>query len=416
MADRRKLTPEIVDALIPPIRGEKWIADADLKGFGIRLWANAKGDGFSYAIRIRDHRGIIRRENFSVWADWSASRKMRALLQQDIWEFEWSLFLDDARGWAKSRIRELKGKRSIAECRECRRRKLSDAFQAMSLEAMAERALRKMERQKRKEEYIDQIRKLFWRISEENRSRTLMKVGIRKLAAEIADPALPIMQSRALQAFVGQIYSSFSRWHGPAGKVSDAITRRISTLRSKQGVPYPGILEISEEDLSRFFSLLAAEKKRWREALAIRLYFETGAKMRRILRIRWSEILDDRWYPYSPDERDYWFMGIERLEKPALEVLSLARSRLLEEKRVSRYIFPRIDASVDEPIANVRRYWLRISNAMGWDGLPLSHVVLRHKERNTPSYLHMYRYLFVPMMKRALEPDIVSKLSNLQKI
>ena len=416
MVDRRELTPEIVNSLVPPQKGEQWIADTALKGFGVRLWANAKGDGFSYSIRIRDHEGTIRRESFAIWSDWSASRKMYALLRQGTSEFEWGILLDDARNWAKSRIRELKGRRSLSQCRECRREKLSKAYQAMSLEQMAERVLKRMERQKRKEAYIDQTQKLFWRISEQSRNSRLMKVSTRKLAAEIADPTLPVAQSRTLQSFVGQLYSSLYRWHGPAGRVSDKITEQISSLRSKQEVPHPRIPAIKDEEISRFFSILSQEEERWREALAIYLYFETGAKMRRILGARWAEIIDGTWYPYSPNEREYWFMGSERLSEKSLWIISSARERLLNEDRKSIYLFPRKDDSVEKPIANVRRYWIKISKAMGWSGLPISHVVLRYNERNTPSYIYMYRYLFVPMGRQAIKPGVVSKLSNMTPV
>jgi integrase len=416
LVDRRILTPEIVDALTPPDQGEKWVADAAVKGFGVRLWYNAKGDGVRYAIRVRDEDGVVRRENFEPWSVWSARQKISALLNEGIWEFEWGTLLDEARGWAKSRICDLKGLHRERESIYRRRLQLSVAFQSLTLEEMAERTLTRMTRQKRKDEYVDQVRKLFWRLSEQCRDRKMMEIDVSVLANDITHPSIRPTQSRVLQAFLGQLYGVLYRYHGPAGKIADLLNEKIATLRSQQDVPHPAILEIADSEFYKFLSILATEKQQWRQALAIALYFETGAKMRRVLNMRWSEVIDNRWYPYAPEEREYWFMGAEHLNEKAHEILNQARFRLEQENRSSVFVFPRIDVSTNRPINSVRRYWRRVSNEMGWNGLPLSHVVRRYNSRNTPSYTYMYSYLFVPMQRRLTDPDIVSKLTNRQQL
>jgi integrase len=412
LVDRLVLTPETVDALKPPDRGEKWIADAALKGFGVRLWHNAKGDGVRYAIRVRDEEGVIRRESFEPWSSWSARQKISALLREGVWEFEWGMLLDEARGWAKSRICELKGRHRERERIHQRRLQLSAAFQSLALEDMAERTLARMTRQGRKDEYVDQVRKLFWRLSKQCRESKMIEIDVNALASDVTHPSIRPTQSRVLQAFVGQLYGVLYRYHGPAGRVAESLNEQIVTLRSKQDVPHPAILEIADSELHRFLSILISEKQQWRQALAIALYFETGAKMRRVLSMRWSEIIDNRWYPYAPAEREYWFMGAEHLSKEAHEILNQARSKLVREERASAFVFPRSDVSKDAPINSVRRYWKKVSKEMGWDRLPLSHVVRRYHDRNTPSYTYMYSYLFVPMQRRLTDPDIMSKLAN----
>ena len=103
-------------------------------------------------------------------------------------------------------------------------------------------------------------------------------------------------------------------------------------------------------------------------------------------------------------------MGQELLSDAAAKILDAAKHRLGLEGRKSAYVFPRLDAAADRPIVTVRRFWLKTSKAMGWDGLPLSHVVLRHHPRNTPSYLYMERYLLRPTRRRETNPTLVSKL------
>lgn len=369
------------------------------------------GGQATYAIRVRDAAGAIKRETFSIWSSWRSERKAIDILQNDGKIISIGTFLEDARDWARDRINSIKGKKSKAEFRWERAGRISAALQVLTLEQMAERAFKKLERAHRNDAYTIQVRKLFYTISHERRRATLMGTNVRKLASEIASHDLPVFQSRALQSFVGQLFSTLSRWHGPAGRVSDSLSERISRLRSRQPVPHPEILVIANQDFAKLFDFLNREIQ-WKAALAIRLYFATGAKLRRILSAEWRQIIDGTWYPYSPDEREYWFMGRERLNEEAISILEMVRERQSSNDTKSIYIFPREVSAVDRPITTVRRQWIKAALVMKWDGLPLSHVVQRYNERNTPSYTHMYRYLFVPMVRRSIDPALVSKLTN----
>lgn len=413
--DRRALTPEVVNALVPPVSGERWVGDADLRGFGVRLWAGKKGGGACYAIRLRDEQNRIVRESFSIWSSWYSRPRLRRLLGQEEEEFDLRLghFLDDARAWAHSRIRDLKGGQRRRERRNELYRRASIAAQKLTLGDMAERVLTKLEKSGKSPDYVVQLRKLFWRLSEPVRSSLMTKVNIRKLGKEIADPDLPIMQSRTLQSFIGQLYSRLGKWHYPRRSISEKLNEHISSLRAKQDVPHPQILEIAPEEYERFLALLTNEQDHWREALALELYFETGAKMRRVLRARWDQILGDTWYPYSAAEREYWFVGSERLSESAIAIVRSARQKLESEGKTSDYLFPSKFASEDRPITTVRRYWIKAARELGWQGLPLSHVVQRHRPRNTPSYLYMYSYMWVPLRRSAADPLAVSKFGKL---
>jgi hypothetical protein len=414
MAPRVHLSPELVDALEPPLLGERWVADADLRGFGVRLWGGKKGGGACYALRVRNKHGHIVRDSFSVWhgQSWDTQRKIRQMLEDGQFEFPLGLFLADAREWAIDRRRELKGRPTRAERRHELFHRASIAARQLTLAQMADRVFRKMEASGKNPDYVLQIKKLFWRLSEDVQASPLASISVRKLASEIADPNLPVMQSRALQSFVGQLYSRLYRWHAASGKVSDALNQRISKLRQKQRVPHPRILKISTSQYTRFIRLLRDDGANWREALALRLYFETGAKMRRVLCARWDQIIGDIWYPYCAEERAFWFVGREPLNDSAKETLQLARERLADEGRVSAYIFPRKEDVGNRPIATVRRYWTKAADCMGWGGLPMSHVVVRHRPRNTPSYLHMYTYMWVPISRQTVDQAAVSKFGK----
>lgn len=414
---RAHLSPELIDDLESPLVGERWVGDARLRGFGVRLWGGKNGGGACYAVRVRDQHGRLARDSFSIWSSqsWATQRKIHQRLEEGRSDIPLGLFLDDAREWAIDRIRELKGRPTRAARRHELYHRASLAAQQLTLAQMADRVFNKMEGSGRNPDYVLQVKKLFWRLSHEVQSSRLTSMNVRKLAEEIADPNLAVMQSRALQSFVGQIYSRLNRWHGPSRRVSEALNQRISELRSKQRVPHPNILKITSAQYTRFLKLLTSEEKQWREALALSLYFETGAKMRRVLMARGDQIVGDTWYPYTRQEREFWFVGRERLTEAATHTLQLARERLAAEGRASAYIFPRKDGTEDGPITTVRRYWIKVADRAGWKGMPLSHVVLRHRPRNTPSYLHMYSYMWVPISRQTADPAAVSKFGKRRK-
>ena len=64
LVERVHLTPELVDAALPPERGERWIGDTDIQGFGLRLWTTTSGEGKAFAIRTSGSNGITVRRTF----------------------------------------------------------------------------------------------------------------------------------------------------------------------------------------------------------------------------------------------------------------------------------------------------------------------------------------------------------------
>lgn len=407
---RHNLTPEFVDSLKSPFRGEEWVGDIDVKGFGVRLWSSSGGGNIAYAIRVRDADGTLRRETFSIWSDWRSRERALDTIRNGGEIGSLGTFLPDARNWARDRIRSLKGKKTRVELRHERRHRISATLLSMTLEQMANRNFNKLKRARRNDAYAIQLHKLLFHLSVESRSTPLMQMNLRQLASEIADPNLPIFQSRTLQSFVGQMYTHLYRWHGPAGRKHAALLQRLSRVRSMQEVPHPEILAITDADFKKMMSIIDDEEAHWRSALALKLYFTTGAKLRRVLRARWDQIIDTTWYPYSPQEREYWFMGAESLDDVAKQTLERAQKLAVNERIDSAFIFPSAVGSGSQPITTVRRYWLNLAITMGWEGLPLSHVVQRFNRRNTPSYIYMYRYLFVPMRRAALDPAVLSKI------
>lgn len=414
MVERLHLTPELVDSLEPPETGERWIADAGLRGFGVRLWAGKKGGGACFAIRVRSHDGRLIRESFSPRAEqaWRAQAALSRLSQRGERQLSLGLLHADAREWAIDRICEFKGRPTRAGRRRDRYRRASLAAQEMTLAQAAKRIFRKLEKTGKNPDYIFQLRKLFAKLSVRAQSTALSAGEIEVLASDIANPNLPVMQSRVLQAFIGQLYSRTGRWYAPAHGMARQLNRRIAAIRRTQSIPQPRILQISPGRLAEFLRLLGEEDRQWREALAVALYFETGAKLRRVLRARWDQIVGASWYPYSHAEREFWFMGREHLSPESKAILGTARDRLQLDGGTSDYVFPRNDPSGDRPITSVRRYWIRVARQFGWEGLSLRDVALRHRSRNTPSYTYVCYHMMVPIFREAADPAAVARFGK----
>jgi len=60
------LTKDYIDNLVPPKNGEVWIADTQIRGFGLRLYATGES---SFCIRSKDLSGNAVRRTFNPYRD-----------------------------------------------------------------------------------------------------------------------------------------------------------------------------------------------------------------------------------------------------------------------------------------------------------------------------------------------------------
>jgi integrase len=380
------LTAEIVDALQPPVRGEVWFGDDHLQHFGVRAWAGKKGGGKAFAIRLRDQFGVLVREVYRPQYDYSAYYWDRG------WEKPLGYFLKPARVWALDRIALHCGK----ETAEVRRRRLwRQRKRKVLATSIGDAIQRKVDflRSKSKDHlYVDHIWTMIDRhIPARVLNSTFRNVPIRQLADAITNRNISYGNVKVLRGFVGGVFKDAADVFGPLHYKLESIQRRCArNLDARTEPPYPQILRISDGDYRRFFNELEASEA-WRQALAIRLYFETGAKLQQVLRARWSDLVENVWYPFLPEERKLWFESKERLNEEAQRVLRLIAKCHLAEGLASPYLFPSITGP-HHSISTVQRHWARYSAKFGWQALPMSHVVLRHRDRSNPSYsLFFYR-------------------------
>src|ERR1700744_6452657 len=110
MAGQPSLTAESVDSLEPPLSGERWIADSQVKGFGLRLWSNRSGGSKAFAIRVSNKDGMVIRRTY----DLAQSSAFRHSALRNVPSYRLGDSLGDARAWAKDEIAKLHGRMTRA--------------------------------------------------------------------------------------------------------------------------------------------------------------------------------------------------------------------------------------------------------------------------------------------------------------
>src|SRR5262245_17394385 len=126
MAERRLLTEEFVNAVEPPPRGEKWIADTEVRGFGLRLWRTTTGEGKAFGIRVANADGRVVRRTYTDRAHvgfWFG-RYERHLLGKET---------EDAREWARDEIDKAKSRKTRREEYREQRAGFEKAFARLTL-------------------------------------------------------------------------------------------------------------------------------------------------------------------------------------------------------------------------------------------------------------------------------------------
>lgn len=398
------LTSEFVDALLPPERGEIWIGDNHLDHFGIRAWSGKGGGNKAFAIRLRDKSGKLVRETFrrqhNTWY---------VLIRG--WEKSEGYFLEQARHWAWDRIAFHQGRPSRREARQQLQQRQGRRILKTKLGDAFGNRLRQLRKRSRNPTHLDQIEELINQyIPSEVLDTTLGELSENELAKAVADHGMGYGNLRRLRAFIAGMLKERSRVHTPLGTKLELFQQHCRNyLDSNPELPFPAILKIAAEDFQKFFGLLDDEPS-WRQALALRLYFATGARMQQVLRARWSDIVGQEWFPFTPDDRKLWFEASQSLDSEALSVLDRIAAHHNEEGIQSLFLFPSIDKGPAHPIRTVQRMWSRTRGTMCWNDLPLSHIVWRHRPRTTPSYHLVFSRTYFSGLKAKEGRAAVSKV------
>lgn len=389
MVDRRRLTRQVVAGLAPPDRGERWIADTELRGFGIRLWAAREGPGLAYAIRVTDREGRKIRRTFSGSPGFEAAQRdvcfgggwddpHRASIP---WPPPLSLLLDHARAWAREEIQRAKLGESDAD--RTRRLLAAEAARlgALSLDEAVEEFRQTSRFLSRTEACRDRLDAAYHNnLPEDLRKRALEELG--GDVFEQAFEALPISdpQRRLVRGMLGPVFERvrllggpslwFKRWPGE------------EALKVRVGRPDAGrdaMRAFQRPDFERLLKALRQSEHGWRAALRLEACLLTRAPVSRVMQGRWSRVSGEIWYPWGPDERRHWRTRSERLDGDLGRCLEKARTEAAAEGTVSDFWFPS-ETDPARPIRNIDRPWRAARKAAGWPDVSLKAAQLAFDE------------------------------------
>jgi len=198
-------------------------------------------------------------------------------------------------------------------------------------------------------------------VPDDLKKRTLANMPPRKLAKALVTSGIRPGNLRTLRAFIGQIYERANDLGAGVHKFEDEFSKHFWTFWEKHhDVPFPELRNLKREDYQRVFDCLEQHKQRWQQALCIRLYFEVGAPLGRLMDAEWCEIYDGVWYPYLPEDKQYWFESRERLNERALALVGKINAHVTEQFSTSRYLFPSASSGGEQPISAVNSVWRRI--------------------------------------------------------
>jgi hypothetical protein len=181
MIERARLTPQQVFEATCPDRGERWIADTKIKGFGLRLWSTKSGGEKAFVIRVSNSASKKVRRTFDISRASGTKLGFRLLGRQP--KYGLGDYLEDAREWAQNEIDKIKGRPTVQDENWSRRREAGKLVLALSLESAAKALLAGLETKNASQRYIDQLYKLFaLHIPEKIKSTPLEKLNAKQVA------------------------------------------------------------------------------------------------------------------------------------------------------------------------------------------------------------------------------------------
>lgn len=213
MSERRLLTRNFVNRVKPPKRGERWIADASVAGFGLRLWSTSTGGNKAFSIRLRDPSGKQVRRTYPVEESYAS----RAYLY---WGRDFSLghCLEDARSWARDQMDVCHGRPTLADIDRADRKLAADRIKNLTLGIAGEFLLKGLYARGYSQIYIDRLDKLFYgNIPPAILATPLIDVKAEEVARILIDERLSFGNIRILRAFVCQIFEEARWFYGPLG-------------------------------------------------------------------------------------------------------------------------------------------------------------------------------------------------------
>lgn len=198
MVQRRFLTPDFVNSVQPPVKGEVWIADTEVKGFGLRLFVSMQG-GKSYSIRVSDKSKRTVRRAFDIYK----SSTYLSATGVGILHVQIGDFLDEARSWAIDEIGYLK----IPIEEHCEKVVKEPIFTKATFEQAVGCLLDEKEKAGGETDYLARLGRMFHRwVPSDMRSKVLSEISSEALAETLIRSEIGAGTVKTLRWLIGQLF------------------------------------------------------------------------------------------------------------------------------------------------------------------------------------------------------------------
>jgi hypothetical protein len=384
--------------VLPPDKGERWISDTKLRGFGLRLWATRTGAGKAFGVRVARRDGKRIRKTFESHDD------------TKVGSGDLSDRLQLARDWARNQINIAKGRATLEHDRQRQRLELDRQRQrgslarkvrALTLERAAHAMICGMLTEGRSRAYTDRLNKLFGtQIPKSLRVRLLDDVHPRELACALSGLAVHRGNLRILKSFIGQIYNRAAKFDG----VFASFTRELSVCfweewKNAGKLQFPELGNLGEADYQAILSRLETREDRWQQSLCLRLFFEFGAPLTRLMSAQWWQLYEGKWYPYLPHEKLFWLESAEPVSPNARALIRKAALFARKNSFTSRFWFPS-SLEPSRPISSVQSLWRDTLTSVGSRYYPLTEFARSFRQPNNPSYSIGFVRQYAPHLRR----------------
>jgi hypothetical protein len=416
MVQRAKLTPRFVFEASCPSEGELWIADTEIRGFGLRLWSNKSGGQKAFAIRVSDLYSRKIRRTF----DLQHARRTLSEFAYSGRENRYGLgeYLAEAREWARNEIDTIKGQWTIHDEWWAGHRTVARLVRTMTLQRAATALLEGLRADNASESYLDRLDKLFVQyVPEKLKCTPLDKLNPKQAARIIVNTKASAGNLRVLRSFISQIIERGASFDARLRCFQDDFAEEFSYqwLR-KRKVRYPELNKRRDKSYHAIFHALESDQEFWQQAFAIRLYFSFHVPLSRVLAGQWKQIHEQHWYPYWPDEKEYWFECREPIGKEVQTLLDKIEFLSRRDFGNSQFWFPSRHRHGDDPIRTVEHAWRRALRKSHVPYYPLREFSRSFREFNNPSYYISFLRQYGTIFREMQNVAEVSKKLVLQKM
>jgi hypothetical protein len=385
MVERARLTPELVFEAKCPSRGERWIADTKISGFGLRLWSTQSGGQKALAIRASDSNSRKVRRTFNVDRAWRTKFDFAYADREN--KFGLGEYLDEAREWARDEIDRIKNRPTVSDESRFKDQATKKLVRLMSLQRAANALLMGLKANNASQRYLDRLDKLFAiHIPEKIKQTPLAELEPARIARTIVKAPTSAGNVRVLRSFISQIIERAASYDASIGRFHDKFGDEFATQWERtRDVRYPELRKLPAEKYQDIFRALEGDEQYWQQAMAIRLYFVFRTPLNRILSGQWKQIHKKYWYPYWPNEKELWFECREAIEE-AQKLLDKIKTLGKRDFAGSSFWFPSHHPRTVGHIRSVEHAWQRALRKGRVRYYPLREFSRSFREFNNPSY------------------------------